>query len=148
MSWIPVVATVLGAVIGLGSGLLIDQVRSRRDSTEKRLTTRMEAYVSYLSSLHDANEALRAVSLGDYPQDLMRDTAARAAFRAAGVIRTREHIILLAPETVIRAADDAFRNLRTLRDRIGQGESLAEYQLALEDYAKHLYTLRMPSVMI
>jgi hypothetical protein len=35
MSWIPVVATALGAVIGLGAGLLIDQVRSRREDTQK-----------------------------------------------------------------------------------------------------------------
>jgi hypothetical protein len=37
MSWVPVLGTILGAVIGLGSGLLIDQVWSRRDGTERWL---------------------------------------------------------------------------------------------------------------
>lgn len=40
MSWIPVLATVLGAVVGLGSGLLIDHVRFRQDNTEKWLVSR------------------------------------------------------------------------------------------------------------
>ena len=142
MSWIPVLATALGAVIGLGSGLLIDQVRSRRDDTQKWLAARRDAYVSYLSSLHDANEAMRAVALGDYSADLTRMAAARAAFRAAGVTQARERIILLAPEIVVVAADDAFRSLRALRDRIGQGEALADYEPGLADYTGRLHALR------
>lgn len=110
MSWIPVVATVVGAVVGLGSGLLIDHVRSRRDNTAKWLTVRRETYASYLSALHEANEAMRAVSLGEHAQDLTRMAAARAAFRAARVTMTREQVILLAPEPVIIAADAAFRS--------------------------------------
>jgi hypothetical protein len=142
MSWIPVLATALGAVIGLGSGLLIDQVRSRRDDAQKSLAARRDAYVSYLSSLHDANEAMRAVSLGEYSPDLTRTAAARAAFRAAAVTQARERIILLAPQTVIAAADDAFRSLRALRDRIGQGEGLADYEPVLGEYAARLHALR------
>jgi hypothetical protein len=142
MSWIPVVATALGAVIGLGAGLLIDQVRSRREDTQKWLAARRDAYVSYLSSLHDANEAMRAVSLGEYSPDLTRSAAARAAFRDAGLTQAREQIILLAPEAVIIAADEAFRSLRALRDRIGQGEGLADYEPVLSDYAGRLQALR------
>ena len=71
-------ATVLGAVVGLGSGLLIDHVRFRQDNTEKWLAARRETYVSYLSALHEANEAMRAVSLGEHAQDLSRMAAARA----------------------------------------------------------------------
>jgi hypothetical protein len=142
MSWIPVLATVLGAVIGLSSGLLIESVRSRRDATEKSLAARSNAYVSYLSSLHEANEAMRAVSLGEQSQDLTLRAAARAAFRGAGVTTTREQVILLAPEPVILAADQTFRCLRTMRDRIGQGERLAEYEPALDDYASCLHALR------
>jgi hypothetical protein len=85
MPWIPVLATALGAVIGLGSSLLIDQARSRRDNTRTSLIARRDAYVRYLSSLHDANEALRAVSLDDSATGRARLPAARAAFRAAGI---------------------------------------------------------------
>jgi hypothetical protein len=79
MSWIPVLGTILGVVVGLGSGLLIDHVRSRRDTAEKWLTVRGEAYARYLAALHEANEAMRAVSLGEHTPALTRLAAARAA---------------------------------------------------------------------
>ena len=142
MSWIPVLATVVGAVVGLGSGLFIDRVRSRRDDSANWRTVRRETYVSYLSALHEANEAMRAVSLGEHAPDLTRMAAARAAFRAARVTMTREQVILLAPEPVIIAADAAFRSLRALRDQIGHGAGLADYEPVLEDYAGHLHALR------
>lgn len=134
--------TALGAVIGLGSGLLIDLIRSRRDNAGKWLFARRDAYAGYLSSLHEANEAMRAVSLGEHSQELTRTAAARAAFRAAGVTRAREQVILLAPADVVVAADEAFRCLRIIRDRIGEGEALADYRPALDDYADRLHGLR------
>ena len=66
MSWIPVLGTIIGAFIGLGSGLLIDLTRSRRDNAGKWLVARRDAYAGYLSSLHEANEAMRTVSLGEH----------------------------------------------------------------------------------
>ena len=85
---------------------------------------------------------MRAVSLGQFSPDLTRLAAAREAFRAARVTQAREQIILLAPETVIAAADEAYHSLRVLRDRIGQGEGLADYQPVLDDYARRLHVLR------
>jgi hypothetical protein len=58
------------------------------------------------------------------------------------VTQARERIILLASETVIVAADDAFRSLRALRDRVGQGEGLADYEPVLGEYAGRLHALR------
>jgi hypothetical protein len=142
MSWIPVLATAMGAIIGLGSALLTEHLRSRREHNELSTTVRREVYADYLSTLHDANEAMRTVALGEHPPDLPRKQAARAAFRAAGVTKAREHIILLAPPAVITAADQAFRSLRTIRDRIGQGEQLAQYEPVLLTYSEHLHALR------
>jgi hypothetical protein len=142
MSWIPVLATVMGAIIGLGSALLTEHLRSGRERNERWKTIRREAYADYLSALHEANEALRAVSLGEHSPDLSRKSAARAAFRAAGVTKAREHIILVAPEPVITAAGEAFRSLRTMRDHIGQEEALAQYEPALMTYGEHLHALR------
>ncbi|GAB3989879.1 hypothetical protein GCM10029978_116160 [Actinoallomurus acanthiterrae] len=142
MSWIPVLSTVVGAVIGLGSGLLTEHLRSGRERTGQSLNARRDVYVQYLSALHDANEALRAVSLGEHAPDLTRKAAARAAFRSARITQAREHVILLAPEPVITAADSAYRSLRTLRDRIGQGEQLAQYEPVLMAYGDSLDQLR------
>jgi hypothetical protein len=139
MSWIPVLATALGAVIGLGSGLLIDQVRSSRDNAQRSLTARRDAYVGYLSALHDANEAMRAVALGQYSPDLTRPGGIPGRQRHSGT-RTDHPPGTGGP--VIAAADEAFRSLRTLRDRIGQGEVLAEYEPVLANYARCLQVLR------
>jgi hypothetical protein len=62
--------------------------------------------------------------------------------RAAGVTQARERIILLAPQTVVVAADEAFRSLRRLRDRSGQGEGLADYEPVLGQYDRCLQSLR------
>jgi hypothetical protein len=55
-----VLAMAVGAVIGLGSGLSINQVRSHQDDAQKWLIAHRNACVGYLSALHDANEAIRA----------------------------------------------------------------------------------------
>ncbi|MFG3112812.1 hypothetical protein ACGF4C_00270 [Streptomyces sp. NPDC048197] len=144
MSWIALVSTVVGAVVGLGSALLSDGVRWKRERNDRRLSVQREIYVAYLSSLHRASQSLRAVSLGDHPEDVPRNLAARAAMRDAGLVETREHLVLTAPERVVQAADSAFQSLRVLRDRIarGQGMGSPEYEADLSSYNLHLHTLR------
>ncbi|MEU5884981.1 hypothetical protein [Spirillospora sp. NPDC047279] len=126
----------------VASPLLTEHLRSGRERNDKWTTVRREAYADYLAALHDANEALRTVSLGEHSPDLTRKAAARSAFHSAGVTKAREHIILIAPETVIAAATEAFHSLRTMRDHIGQGENLAQYEPVLLTYDEHLHTLR------
>lgn len=70
--------------------------------------------------------------------------AARAAFRAAGVTQAREHVVLVAPESVVRAADAAFLALRELRTRIARGEDVKSpgYEPVLLSYGERLQALR------
>jgi hypothetical protein len=79
---------------------------------------------------------------GEQPPDLTRSAAARAAFRTAGVTQAREQVILLGPRSVVVTADEAYRSLRTLRDRNGQGEGLADYEPVLAEYDRCLRALR------
>ncbi|MFI6013301.1 hypothetical protein ACIBAG_31560 [Streptomyces sp. NPDC051243] len=144
MSWITLLSTVLGALVGLGSVLLSDRIRWRRERDDRRLDTQREIYVAYLTSLHQATQAMRMVSLGDHQAGVSRDLAARAAFRDAALVQTREHIVLTAPEPVVQAADAAFRSLRTLRDRIAQGQNMHSpgYEADLAKYDDGLQALR------
>ena len=80
MSWVPLAATFVGAVIGLGASLLTDNLRWGRERTDRSLSARREVYVAYLTSLHTANQALRASALGDRPGDQPLDLYARAVF--------------------------------------------------------------------
>lgn len=142
MSWVPLAATVVGAVIGLGASLLTDHLRWGRERTDRSLTARREVYAAYLTSLHTANQALRASALGDRPGDQPLGLYARAVFREAGVVQARERLVLIAPEPVVRAGGDAFESLRVLRDAVGQGQALTEYDPQLRIYGDHLQSLR------
>jgi hypothetical protein len=144
MAWIPLIATFLGLSLGLGSALISDRVKSGRERRDRWMSLRREVYVAYLAALHQANEGMRAVSLGEHPAELSRESAARAAFRAAGVTPAREHVALIAPEPVVMAADAAFLALRDLRTRIAQGEDLKSpgYEPVLLTYGEKLQALR------
>ena len=66
------------------------------------------------------------------------------AFGSAHLNAAREHVALVGPESVVRAADAAFRALRNLRDLLRQGQDLesSEYQQGLAQYQLTLYALR------
>ncbi|MGW7088644.1 hypothetical protein ACWGH2_34780 [Streptomyces sp. NPDC054871] len=144
MSWIALLSTALGAAVGLGSVLLSDRVRWRRERDDVRLSTQRDIYVAFLTALHQANQDLRRVSLGDHPADATRHLAAREAFRAAQLVQAREHIVLTAPEPLVVAADASFQALRALRDRIAQGEDVHSpgYDEDLARYDNRLQSLR------
>jgi hypothetical protein len=137
-------STVLGAVIGLGSALVGDRIRWRREQGDRWLSARREVYVGYLNALHEANQGIRAVSLGDFSSETTRDHAARAAFRQAGVNQAQEHLVLIASEPVIQAAVETSTALRRLRDRIrtGQDHTSADYQAEFEVFSDRLHDLR------
>jgi hypothetical protein len=144
MDWSTALSTLLGAVVGVGSALLVDRVKWGREQAQRWQQTRREAFVAYLTALHRANEAMRAVSLGERPDGTTMELAARAAFRAGGVYETREQVILVASEPVVRTAEVVFRRLRELRDLIGQGGRLGSegYEPALVAYGDALQALR------
>jgi hypothetical protein len=144
MDWSTALSTLLGAVVGVGSALLVDRVKWGREQARRWQQARREAYVAYLTALHRANEAMRAVSLGEHPDGTTMELGARAAFRAGGVYETREQVILVASEPVVRAAEVVFRRLRELRDLLGQGGRLGSegYEPALVAYGDALQALR------
>jgi hypothetical protein len=134
-------STVLGAIIGLGSAIVGERIRWRREQSDRWLTIRREVYLGYLKALHEANQGMRAVSLGDFPSETTRDHAARAAFRTAGVNQAQENLALIASEPVIKAAVETSTALRRLRDRIraGQDHTTADYQAEFEVFSDRLH---------
>lgn len=144
MAWTAVVSTLLGAVVGLLSVLLADRVRWQRERAERWSVARREVYAAYLAALQQAGEGLRIVSLGHGPAGTTRDAAARAAFRDAALVPAREQVVLTAPADVVHAADEAFRHLRALRVRVGEGQDVHSpgYREDLERFHERLHALR------
>ena len=81
-------------------------------------------------------DAIRVVSLNEHDTQLSRVSAAVTAFGSAHLNAAREHVALVAPESVASAADATFRALRNLRDLLRQGHDLesSEYQQGLAQY--------------
>ncbi|MET7690974.1 hypothetical protein ABZT06_23840 [Streptomyces sp. NPDC005483] len=63
MEWTPLAGTGLGAIVGVGSTLLADRVRRRRDVTERTRQERKEIYVACLTKYRQANEDMYAAAL-------------------------------------------------------------------------------------
>ncbi|MEU0877026.1 hypothetical protein ABZ345_00395 [Lentzea sp. NPDC005914] len=145
MNWLAALLTLAGTVVGASITLTAERMRWRRDQRERHLEARRDSYAGYLAALHTTSESIRAVSLDEHDADVRRSSAARAAFSTANLNAAREQIVLLAPASVVRAADKTFTTLRSLHDIVAQGgdldspnyrETLSVYQHALKDLRK------------
>jgi hypothetical protein len=144
MSWSAPLLALLGTIVGASVTLLADRVRWRRDQDQRRLEALRNAYGTYLAALHTTSEEIRTVSLGEYPPETSRQSAARSAFRSAKLTACREQLVLLAPQQIVRAGDETFTTLRELRDIVAHGGDidLPEYQQVLKRYQAALHELR------
>jgi hypothetical protein len=144
MDWSLMVSTFLGAVIGVGSTLLADRARSRRDADAKDLDALRALYTEFLGTLNRTSEALFSVAAGRVAKGTSRDAAAHEAFQRFEVYTVRERLIATGTESVILAGDVAFHRLRDLRDTVADGSGLgSERHSALLDlYGDALRSLR------
>ena len=144
MNWATAALALVGTVVGASITLVADRVRWRRDQRERRLEARRDVYAAYLAALHVASEGLRAVSLGEHAPEVARSSAARTVFRSANLGAAREQIVLSAHSPAVRAADETYRGLRTLRDVVGQehDHDSSSYQEVLHRYQRALKALR------
>lgn len=122
MQWITLLGTALGAVIGLGSALLNDMLRYRRDQQNHHRSVRQELYSEFLSVLTDAHESMRAASQKNYESTAGRESSIHDLFRAC--YRMRYQISIIAEHGVIDRSEAAFRKMHDIRDLLSQGESL------------------------
>lgn len=118
--------------------MLTDRLRSRQDESRRWNERRSEVYTRFLSALHHANEAMRAVALGDRPAS-SRPAAISEAFRNVGLYEIRPELEMVAPVEVVDAANLAFRSPRRLRDLLISGKAVDSSetgQATVEFFAK------------
>ncbi|MFF3008058.1 hypothetical protein ACFVTF_35265 [Kitasatospora sp. NPDC057940] len=119
MTWLPLLGTLLGAVIALGSTLLVEQRRERREDRRTRLKTKQEVYARYLAAHADTRTQLRIISVAS---DLTDEERGYRAFTAyAACYAPRYELAVLAPQQVLALAKDFDRCARDLRDLIIEG---------------------------
>ncbi|MEU1890410.1 hypothetical protein [Streptomyces pristinaespiralis] len=125
MDWTVLLTTGFGAVIGVGSTLLADQVRWRRDTEDRDREALRSAYAQYLEALTAARDAISQASLidsGDEPE------VARTAFLDHGVYIQQYQLELIAPEQVVGKAKAAAHALAEYRDVVVSGSRRADVE--------------------
>ncbi|OXY83976.1 hypothetical protein [Streptomyces sp. 2R] len=100
MEWISLASTALGAGIGIGSTLLVDRVRWRRERAGHDLDVRRQMYADYTAE---------------------RPRRVREVFLTPGAYEIRHQLAIVAPPEIVEAARSAFVALRGTRDLLVAG---------------------------
>ncbi|MGW0574612.1 hypothetical protein ACWD25_01300 [Streptomyces sp. NPDC002920] len=137
MEWSTLAATGLGALVGVGSTLLADRVRWRRDLVERTRQERREIYVSCLTRYRLAYEDMYAAAANHSPENAaaaghvpgstgreaaVREAAVREAFRASGADEVRESALICAPQELSDVIEGVYETLRDLVEVLASGE--------------------------
>ncbi|MER5433187.1 hypothetical protein [Streptomyces sp. NPDC002588] len=121
MEWTTLAATGLGALVGVGSTLLADRVRWRRDLAERTRQERKEIYVTCLTKYRQAYEDMYAAARHP-PAGAGREAAVREAFRASGCDEVRESALICAPQELSDVIEGVYETLRELLEILALGE--------------------------
>ncbi len=123
MEWNGVLATVLGAVVGVGAGLVTEHTRARRERWRERASRRDTLYAEYLARISQVYERLRVLALTTSADDPARRAALAAAFDGPeGAYALRYRLALFATPRVDEAGQAAFRGVRGVRDALLNGD--------------------------
>ena len=99
MDWGPLLGTALGAVVGVGSTLVSDRVRWRRDRTARQRDMKRQLYGEYLAALMRTRNQLKDIASSSLATE---DRALKAgeAFREGGAYELRYQMSITAPAIV------------------------------------------------
>jgi hypothetical protein len=120
MDWATPVSTLIGAIVGVGSTLLVESVRAKRDRGDQLYQTRRQLYARYLEALTTTDSELQLLAVSQQTPANQADL--RAAWRSHSLLALRYEIELVAPARVAGAAQDAYKCLRAARNVIGNTE--------------------------
>ncbi|WP_367322265.1 hypothetical protein [Streptomyces sp. HUAS ZL42] len=121
MEWATLAATGLGALVGVGSTLLADRMRWRRDLAERNRQERKAIYVTCLTKYRQAYEDMYAASARP-PEGTGRDASVREAFRASGCDEVRESALICAPRELSDLLEAVYATLRELLEVLAAGD--------------------------
>jgi len=143
------VAAALGAVFGVGSTLLADIVRSRRDLDERWSETKRTVYVRFLVTVTQTHGRMVVAAFSGLAE-AERLRAVHDAFHtdpqhveAQSVLR---ELAITAPDHVYKQADHVYTQLRELRDLLAETSAAfrsQEYDAVNEPYFELLEELQV-----
>lgn len=120
VDWTTPVSTLIGALVGVGSTLLSETVRSKRDRGQQLHQLRRQLYARYLEALTSTDSELQLLAVRQ--QTPVDEADLRTAWRSYSLLTLNYEIALVAPTPVAATADTAYRALRAMRNVIGTTE--------------------------
>ncbi|GAA2628307.1 hypothetical protein GCM10010425_27850 [Streptomyces spororaveus] len=124
------VATVVGAVIGVGSTLATDRLRWRRDTGERDRETLRTVSAQFLEALTEARDAISDASRSEHLPVDERAQLARGSILTHGVHAKQYQLELLATPEVAQLAGDAAYQLLLYRDVVVAGHTRDDAECA------------------
>ncbi|MGW2519950.1 hypothetical protein ACWC09_23615 [Streptomyces sp. NPDC001617] len=121
VEWTTLAGTGLGALIGVGSTLVADRVRWRRESAVRGHQERKDIYVTCLTKYRQAYESMHADAVAHRGQDGL-EAAVREAFRGSGCDEVRESVLICAPQRMADVLEEVYGTLRELQEIFATGE--------------------------
>lgn len=97
MDWSASINTLIGAGIGVGSTLLADRFRWRRERVRINEEARRQVYSAFMGALSDTYQTLYEIARDGHSTDRPRATVAHDAFRAGNLYPLRYQLVLIAP---------------------------------------------------
>lgn len=144
MDWSSPVSTVLGAVVGVSSALVVDWARSRRDRAQQWDQQRRQMYTDFMAALNVGVGELEDIARRGGLAPPERDQALWQALRAAGVWRIHQQLLISAPPPVISGGWEALMGLTEIRAVLAGGAAFSsrEYLAARTRYSELMTSLR------
>jgi hypothetical protein len=118
MDFSAVLGTIVGAVVGVGSTLLADRARWRRDHDLRQMLIRRETYSDFLAALSQAHTNLRTISLQEHPDGVVPPGLLAAGILESGIWRMRQSLSLCAPSPIIELAITACDAMVSIQDAL------------------------------
>ncbi|MFD8421651.1 hypothetical protein [Streptomyces sp. NPDC059466] len=128
MTWISLLATLVGAVIAMGSALLVERRKTQRETTAEWHRTRRELYTRFLAAHAQAGSDLRNLAATPTLDADERYRQARAAYTHC--YASRHELELLAPQAVVGPAEKCSGAVRGMRDAVSSGLLLESDQFS------------------
>ena len=143
MQWTAIVATALGAVIGIVSTLTADRVRWGRELSERDRDAMRTSYAQYVEALTQAHDDITQASRDPSLTAEERAASVRTVIGGRGVYAKQHQLELTAPTTVVRLALKAAHELAGYRDSVINGfmRADAECTEARRAYREARYSL-------
>ena len=147
MDWGTLAGTALGALLGVGSTLLVDRARAGRERAQRSEQLRRQVYGDYLLALTRTRIGLRDIVHDAHATPRERVQRADEAIREGHAYALRHQLQLCAPQRLVTLTDRAHAALRDLRESAGSAVSPQDPQYLAARAAYEAATTELRAAM-